>query len=170
MFDTNANDAAALDQSYRDLLIWAQDKKEIELITTHIQIDQIDAIRDRDKKQIVYCINVSADTTETYGFIPGLSRKGWALEGKFEEFLGNKEHNYRNLSDALIAATAKKKVDILVTDDESLIKKTRGKVKTLKSKEFKNYLENLKFKQEKLQKILRPNHVGEKTKNRQNSP
>ena len=43
-------------------------------------------------------------------------------------------------------------MDILVTDDESLIKKTHEKVKTLKSKQFKNYLENLKFKQEKLQK------------------
>ena len=106
MFDTNANDAAALDSDYRELLCWAQDKKKIELITTHIQIDQIDAIPDRNKKQTVYGINVSAGTTETYGFIPGLSREGWASEGEFEEFIGNKEHNYRNLSDALIAATA----------------------------------------------------------------
>ena len=164
MFDTNANDAAGLDQDFRNLLIWAQDNKIIELVTTHIQIDQIGAIEDCDKREIPGCINVSAGTTETCGYIPGISKYGWARQApkeNFGEFLGNKIHNRRNLSDALIAITAKEKADIFVTDDGPLFKRTQEKVKTLKtfkSIEFKKFLENLKFQMENI--IIRPKVRG----------
>jgi len=148
MFDTNANDAAADNEEYRQLLIWAQDNKYIQLITTHIQRDQIEAIPDVQRKAEVENIHVSATQVTTYGMIWNLSRWNearFANEGEVDKFLGSKIRNNRNLTDALIGLTALKDGNILITDDKSLGKRcqTQG-VQIMRSKQFKDHLETLK--------------------------
>src|SRR3989344_6212726 len=149
MFDTNVNDAVAQDGECRSLLIWALEQNKIELITTHIQIDQINEIKDQGKRFDIYTINGFAGTTTTQGFISGLSRLNWAslsLETDIlDEYLGSRKRNKRNLSDALIASTAQKKCDIFVTNDKSLYRKAQRNIKTFRSFEFRNFLRKLKL-------------------------
>jgi hypothetical protein len=147
MFDTNVNDVVALDEEYRQLLIKAQEKKFLVLLTTHIQSDQINDIPDSRKRNMVYSVNVSAGTTETHGIVLGISRLNWskfAPKEEIEQLMGNKKRNKGNLSDALIASTALKEVDLFVTDDGSLKRKyERFSRQVMDSSQFKVYLKEL---------------------------
>lgn len=147
MFDTNANDAATSDEEYRQLLIWAQDSGYIQLITTHIQRDQIEAISDTQKRAEVENIHVSATQVATHGAVWNLSKWNearFANEGELDKFLGSKIRNNRNLTDALIGLTALKDGNILITDDKSLGKRCQAQgVQVMRSEQFKDYLEAL---------------------------
>ena len=127
MLDTNQYDRLlAAPETYERLLRLLSDGK-IELLTTHIQRDEIMAVGDAGKKGRLQALLAHARLVGTRGFIWGKSR--WSLF----RYGNHEDHNLiehirgtawdRKSEDALIAATAAKDADMFVTDDKSLARR-----------------------------------------------
>lgn len=143
MFDCNAHDPIIADQEYLDLLSRAQAWKRVELIETHIQRDEISAIRDEEKRLRIVSVYGAATTACTVGVIEGVSRPGWADEdpnSAAQELLGDKIRTPNNWRDALQVATLGEKCDLFVTNDVGAAKMCAGIGSVMGSPAFKEFL------------------------------
>jgi predicted nucleic acid-binding protein len=127
MLDTNQYDRLlAAPETYERLLRLLSDGKA-ELLTTHVQRDEIMAVEDLGKRARLEALLARARLIATRGIVVGLSRFDLARFGNDED------HNLiehirgeaweRKSEDALIAATAAKDADVFVTDDKSLARR-----------------------------------------------
>lgn len=119
MFDTNIFD---------EILSGNLDLKFIKsksFFVTHIQFDQIKAITDDSRRQLLLKIfkQVNQQGIPSENFALDVSRLGGAKLGNpqvLENVLGNQSRNEGNLKDALIADTCIKNVITLVSKDRRL--------------------------------------------------
>lgn len=125
VFDTNIYDAVYQDQELWRLLCDVRAKGLVDLIVYDRQLDQIRAMPDHKDPQkkmwMLYAVG-TANTTETYGSFPDLSREGWskyAPEGEVIKFVEGKTLNEGNQNDALIASTAFHEGHIFITNETS---------------------------------------------------
>lgn len=122
MLDSNAFDALALDDQMRSDVGAAVATGALDLVVTHVQMDELDATSD-PRRAALRRLTVSA--TYTSGFVPGVSRLGMAALSTDAEAAifhavtgGNPRHN----EDALILLTARRERIPVVTIDERLLK------------------------------------------------
>ncbi|MHB1128906.1 MAG: hypothetical protein ACYC06_02525 [Ilumatobacteraceae bacterium] len=113
MLDTNVVDKLVADRELLGILRREVDAGKIELLITHVQIDEVLNTREdkRAKRDalVQLLVELPARRVATYGFIPGLSRLGNAMPGSagngallLELTGGNTRHN----EDAVIVLTA----------------------------------------------------------------
>lgn len=130
MLDTNQYDRLlAAPETYNRLLRLLSEGK-IELLTTHIQRDEIMAVGDVEKKARLEALLGHAHLIGTRGAVFGISKFGLARFGSDED------HDLiahirgtaweRKTEDALIAATASKDADTFVTNDERLSRRLKS--------------------------------------------
>lgn len=169
MFDTNIYDALVADTATFQKLIGLIDRGEIQIITTHIQDDEL-------PERIKEAFHIEEEEIPTSGFVIGVSRIGQAKLGHTKSRL--KEENLptagavwgvskwgeskwgdgsqsgislddiatatgNHIEDALIATTASENCDIFVTNDARLfkrLKKIAPKCQTMNYEGFKNFI------------------------------
>lgn len=95
------------------------DEGRIELVSTHVQRDELDEIPDPEKRERTATIPVSL--VPTYGFVIGVSRLGLARltddASPYDALAGqSRKHSH----DALIAMTAEGEAAVLVSEDRRL--------------------------------------------------
>ena len=127
MLDTMGYDKLLNARETYDRLLKLQSERKIELLTTHIQRDELSAIVDIGKRMRLEAIFVHARVIETRGFVLDVSRLGLARFGDDEDHaliqhIRGKAWK-RKSNDALIAATAAKEADIFVTEDKPLARR-----------------------------------------------
>jgi predicted nucleic acid-binding protein len=123
MLDTMEYDKllATLDSYHRLLRLLSSGR--IELLTTHIQRDQIRAAPDHPKKASLLEIFAKARIIGTRGIVFDVSRFDQAKFGSDEDHDIIKRA--KDAKDGLIAATASSGADTLVTDDKNFTKRLR---------------------------------------------
>lgn len=127
MLDTNEFDRLLAAPETCDRLLGVLSEGKIELLTTHIQRDEIMAVDDAGKKARLRALLTHACLVATRGIIFGRSRFGLARFGSdedhdlIEHIRG--EAWERKSGDALIAATAAKDANVFVTDDRRLARR-----------------------------------------------
>lgn len=120
---------------------------KIKILSTHIEDDEISNIKNFElkRKTISKKIEILNEVTPTMGFVLGKSRLGVARLGngnklKLDEVTkGNKKH----INDALIASTSAEEEAILITNDQTLTKRSKNKCSVLDYEEFKTFLSEL---------------------------
>jgi predicted nucleic acid-binding protein len=142
--DSNIHDVLAADLKLKRLVDQAQADALIDVMTTHIQFDELAAVpAERDIGQTG---SLTANRILTEVFVLDHSRLGEARLGSetsnaaFMELQGN---SFKNTNDAIIGATALAHTDILVTNDvrfTNRFRKLAGSVQVMSSKEFGEYL------------------------------
>jgi predicted nucleic acid-binding protein len=132
MLDTNEYDKLLAAPHVYDRLLALLAEGKIELLATHIQKDEIMAVEDTIKKARLQALLSRARMIATRGSVFGVSRFDQSRFGRDEDhkLIEHKliEHIRRSrwdrdTEDALIAATAATDADVLVTDDESLMRR-----------------------------------------------
>jgi predicted nucleic acid-binding protein len=150
MFDTMEYDRLLGDVATFRRLIGLLTEARVELLTTHIQRDEIMAMKHETKKPELLSLLGHAGMIETRGWIWGLSRWSQARFGRDEDHniidqvRGNRWD--RDTEDSLIAATASSDADTLVTDDSRFIKRlidTHIRCDVIGFDEFKSRLEQM---------------------------
>ncbi len=107
----------------------AVDRGQLEVLYTHITIDELTATPDEDRRsRLVLALISLGRLVPTGAFVLGFSRLGYGRFGSddeaFEAFRsGNVDHTH----DALIAATAQFEQCEVVTADGRLAKRARGR-------------------------------------------
>jgi hypothetical protein len=130
MLDTMQYDKLLDATETYDRLLKLQSERKIELLTTHIQRDELGAIGDVKKRTLLEAILTHARLIPTRGAILDKSRVGLARLGNDEDH-SLIEHIRgeaweRESNDALIAATAVKDADVFVTDDDTLTRRLKS--------------------------------------------
>jgi hypothetical protein len=126
MLDTMVFDHIVADAAFAEVVRDAVRSGSITIVTTHIQEDQIAAIPDEEKRTAIS--RIPRRVVPTTGFVLDVSRLGMARLADEEpsetiERIGRRE--MRNVKDALIAASTHDEADALVTEDQTLRKRTR---------------------------------------------
>lgn len=117
------------------------EKGQIKILTTHVQEDQLTAMPGLQKLSKI--AEVPREMIPTSVFFLDLSRLGMARLGDRDDRSidqirrGNIEHT----PDALIADTAQKYADVLVTEDATLAKRVRAEGFSVKVWSFKKLIE-----------------------------
>jgi predicted nucleic acid-binding protein len=129
MFDTMEYDKLLENQATYEKLLHLITYRRIELLTTHIQRDEIMATPDEAKRTKLMRLFTTAHLIATRGIIFGTSRFGEARFGRDEDhkviddIRGNSWD--KDTEDSLIAATASSDADTLVTDDRPFMRRLR---------------------------------------------
>jgi len=151
MLDTNQYDRLLTAPETCDRFLKLLSDGKMELLTTHIQRDEISAIDDVEKRVRLEAILTHARLIGTRGAIFDISRWGLARFGD-EEDHRLIEHIRggaweRKSEDALVAATAAKDADLFVTDDKPLTHRLKSypgmKCELINFEEFEKRLANL---------------------------
>ena len=127
MLDTNEYDKLLVAPHAYDRLLALLAEGKIELLATHIQKDEIMAVEDAIKKARLQAVLSRARMIATRGIVLDVSRFDQSRFGNdedhklIEHIRGSRRD--RDTEDALIAATAATDADVLVTDDESLMRR-----------------------------------------------
>ncbi|OHA46892.1 MAG: hypothetical protein A3A80_02955 [Candidatus Terrybacteria bacterium RIFCSPLOWO2_01_FULL_44_24] len=123
VLDQNIFTTIVEDQEFYRFYTQSKDYGLIKPLFTHVHIDQTNAIKDDEKRDMMLYIINSSTTTATYGVVDGISRLGWsstAPDGTLENVLGNQTLGEGNIHDALLASTAFEQADCFITDDKRL--------------------------------------------------
>lgn len=130
MFDTMEYDKLLENAATWEKLLRLVTEGRIELLTTHIQRDEIMATPDEARRARLMSLFTNAHLIGTRGVVVGTSRSGEARLGSDEDHeltdyvRGNRWD--RDTEDSLIAATASGEADTLVTDDRRFIQRLRN--------------------------------------------
>jgi predicted nucleic acid-binding protein len=152
MLDSNAYDKVIATPDLLSELERVIAEGRVELVSTHIQDDELDKVPDSAKKEALKKILTrNVPTTE---FVIGTSRIGQAKIGVGEScgirYADIQRGNPKHIEDALIALAAAAEADVLVTEETRLFKKVRTASTTLQVWKFvdlENYIKGLKGKQ-----------------------
>lgn len=120
MLDTMIYDLLVADPPLLDGLIELVDRGDVEVLTTHVQEDELAAIPDAAKRASI--ARVPRRQVATSHFVLGTSRLDHARLGEpgdFEALRGGMDH-LGHTHDALIGATAAYERAVLVTEDARL--------------------------------------------------
>lgn len=112
----------------------------IELLMTHVQVDELMAMPDDSKHGRVLAIPFTQ--VPTYGMVLGTSRVGLARFGEPELIDAVRSDEGNHVNDALLASTAKYEQAILVTNDRRLSNRAMEiEVEVWDSSRFLGYLD-----------------------------
>ncbi len=146
MLDTNIFDKIIENQELEIKISELKNRKQIRILTTHIQIDELNDTPDAAKRKKLHeCANKICECIPTSDCIVGISRLGMARLGNGEEFEKIRQGNLKRTEDALISSTASSDADFLVTEDDSFatrVKKNLPKVRVLNFNEFVRHINN----------------------------
>lgn len=131
-FDSHIVDAIGATPGLLSAIQRAYRAGALELVTTHIQSDELAEITDPDKRARLLAIYNALPTSwvPTDGFVLGYSRLDMARLGGGEwtgvsiDDLDSPHRKHRR--DALIGTTAAGEADVLVTNDRRLARRMRG--------------------------------------------
>jgi predicted nucleic acid-binding protein len=147
MLDTMIFDRIVADPAFTDEVREAAGSGSITIVTTHIQEDQITAIRDDEKREAI--LRIPRSVVPTTGFAWDVSRLGMARLADDETNATLERIGQRHLptvKDALIAASARDEADALVTEDKDLRKRVQREgleVSLLTFEEFRRHVSSL---------------------------
>jgi predicted nucleic acid-binding protein len=122
MLDSNVHDEVIAVPGFVDRMRVAIATGHIEIVTTHIQKDELARIPDPFKR--VATLDVPGTITSTAGAVWGVSRWDQARYGegtsdiKYTDIF---KGNSRDIEDALIAITAASEADVLVTQEKKTL-------------------------------------------------
>jgi|RhiMetdeSRZDD1v2_1073273.scaffolds.fasta_scaffold268326_1 hypothetical protein len=141
MIDSNFYDVLAADALLYERCKELRAEGRLKFITTHIQQDQIRATPDASKREALNRIEASLVHTSAFAWdVSRFDLSEWTSDQDtvlIEEIIG--DGNKTDITDALIAITAKYKTDAIVTNDKSLRKrlaKVNMPVKVLSADDF----------------------------------
>lgn len=142
LFDTNIYDLVIKDSLFSYLFIEELIFRTHRLLITHIQIDQINEIKDNNKREVIILFASLSDWLPTSIDIFGFSKIGascWCGDkevGDLSIIKGNSS-NDGSVYDAILAVTAINQNLVLVTEDFRLLKAARrAKCKVMRYLEF----------------------------------
>lgn len=149
MLDSNVFDkVAAKPEIIHDLGLLTR-TGELEIVSTHIQDDQLKKIPDRTKRDAV--LGIPGRIVPTTEFVLDVSDLELSCLGNGEagslHYEDIRRGNPRHIEDALIALAAAHEADVLVTDDKRLGKKVKATASALQvwvSADLVAYIEDLK--------------------------
>jgi hypothetical protein len=121
VLDANIYDHLIATPEIQQAAIAAHQNGHVEFLMTSIQLDQITAVPDSDRRKAMVAIPFVI--TPTYGFVLGLSKLGLARFGESEQLEVVRGDQGNHTEDALLATTAKYEEAILVTEDKRLEKR-----------------------------------------------
>jgi hypothetical protein len=125
LIDSNIYDKIADDADALTLAEQLVGDGRLELLSTHVQLDELTKIKDDDR--LGQLLRVPARTVPTFGFVFGVSRLGMArLSGEqpLEDLRGENRDKYTH--DGLIAATAQYEGATLVTEDVTIARRAQA--------------------------------------------
>lgn len=128
LLDSNAFDAIALDDATLALVEKAIQAGQLELVVTHIQIDEVSATPDEARRSRLLRLSSTANTV-TAGFVFDVSRLDYAaLMSEDEVAIYDRvtAGNVRHAEDALLLLTAKREGIAIVTDERRLPNQCRA--------------------------------------------
>jgi hypothetical protein len=151
LLDSMIYDRLAADPECQSLLIRRCEQGLVEVLVTHIQLDQLRATPDPRKRELLLATAkaIQAKRIPTDGGVWGMSRWGefkWGggtADVKVSDIAGE---NAKHLADGLLVATAAAEADLFVTDEKRLPKKIsryQTKLKAISFPEFRKVLESL---------------------------
>lgn len=123
MMDTNIFDLLVASDEVAANVRRLAENGQVEIITTHIQEDELNNIPAVEKRNKIAAI--PRRVIPTTGFVLNYSRLGMARLGGGTIIDDFRQGNLRHTPDALIAATADGYADILVTQDKTLTSRAR---------------------------------------------
>jgi predicted nucleic acid-binding protein len=129
MFDTMEYDKLLESPATYEKLLHLITERRIEMLTTHIQRDEITATPDEAKRTRLMSLFTNARPIGTRGVVLDISGVDEARIGGDEDHKlvndvrGNRWD--RDTKDSLIAATASNDADMLVTDDRRFVQRLR---------------------------------------------
>ena len=116
MIDTMVFDALYEDLEGRDAVLEAIRHGELRLLTTHVQEDQIAAIRDPQRRKALQ--RVPRTVVPSAVVVDGVTRTGRARVEPNSHY--GRMRDVRHFQDSLIADATAARADLLVTDDRRL--------------------------------------------------
>jgi len=124
MLDTNIFVHIVEDPAFASVVRDAALSGSITIVSTHIQEDQIADNPDAEQREAIS--RIPRTVVPTTGFATGVSRLGMAAFADDDtsatiERMG--QRHLKNTKDALIAASAGEKADVIVTEDKTLRKR-----------------------------------------------
>jgi predicted nucleic acid-binding protein len=145
MLDTQIYDLVISESGMSDVLNKLSADGKLKILTTHIQRGEIEAIADDAKKQAMQQIVTEIVTTSSavYGVsLYGMATYGNGGTGGFS-IDDIRSKTKRHTKDALIATTAARDADVLVTEDKRLanrLKQLKSRIEVWTFADFKRYL------------------------------
>jgi hypothetical protein len=141
LFDSMIYDRLVEDEGCRNLLIRRCEQGLVEVLVTHIQLDQLQATPDAEKRALLLAMANAIRSTRipTDGAVWGLSKWGESKWGggtadiKVDDIASG---NLRHYADGLLVATAAAEADIFVTEETRLPKKIRRYQTNLRALSF----------------------------------
>lgn len=128
LVDSNIFDKIEATPGALDLVRRLTDGRKIELVTTHIQEDEIAGIADAERRERID--EIPRTDVPTYGFVLDVSRLGMARLGEEAPIETIRSGNWAKYTkDALIAATSQFDGLTLVTEDKRLANVARRELK-----------------------------------------
>lgn len=148
MFDSNIYDKVIADEALFSQLRSLVDSNQLEIVSTHVQLDELGKIEDDAKRESA--LAVPSTIVPSMGFVLDVSRLDMAcLDGGdpgIIEYEQIQKGNPKHIEDALIALTAHHEAAVLVTEDNNLTNKIKATKTTLtlwKFEEFKSFVSSL---------------------------
>ncbi len=127
MFDTQIYDQVITESGMTQLLNKLSTQGRLKILTTHIQQDEIKAIPDEEKKLAIQ--EIVTELVNTSGAVYGVSKWGMATWGdgssggfSIDEV---RSESKGHTKDALIATTAARDADVIVTEDKRLVNRLK---------------------------------------------
>ena len=118
VLDSNVYDLLVETSEMRAKVIHACETRDIELLMTHVQFDELMAMPDKEKRACILAMPFTP--VPTYGAVLGTSRIGLSRYGEPEVIDTIRSVDKNHTNDALLAATAKFEGAVLVTNDDRL--------------------------------------------------
>ena len=142
MIDTNIYDSLIDDSKTFKLVEQLMEKELVKILTTHIQEDEVEQTKVTDKREELKKVPIT-NKIGTSLFVIGTSRIGEARLGSGAEngveFTRIQRSNSKHTNDAIIAFTAAKEADVLVTEDAKLRAKLKAQSTTLEVWDYKRF-------------------------------
>lgn len=124
LLDSNVYDVLVDTPELYGLVIEACENGRIELLMTHIQLNELTNHPDDAVRAAIFAIPLIV--TPTYGVVMGVSKLGLARLGEPEPIEAIRSSSGNHTNDALIATIAQFEGAVLVTEDNRLTKRARA--------------------------------------------
>jgi hypothetical protein len=144
MLDSNIFDKIINNEKLKIRMLELKNTKQIKILTTHIQIDELGATSDIAKRgKLLECANEICECIPTMGVVLGVSRIGMARLSDGEEIEKIRERNLKRTRDALISSTASSDADFLVTEEHSFASRVRRNLTNVQVLNFNEFVKKL---------------------------
>ncbi|WP_143279005.1 hypothetical protein [Bradyrhizobium sp. C9] len=147
MLDSNVYDLLLENSALFEQVDRAVRAGQLDLLTTHVQLDELSLIKDQAKREAVLELAITFVKVPTAGAVWDVSKwddASWGDDtGRLDAMIGG---NPKHAEDALIAATADAEAEVLVTNETRLpgrVKRFGFTVKVWSPNQFSEWLRSL---------------------------